>query len=183
MSTLVFAFAGLFCVVPMFGERTSVGASPVSGASFPSPELALTSCSFTKPAEARGGAWLCQQHPLCCLPPFPVFSFPFSHSLTHGRVTSSSRLLRVAEGYMLPAQQGTAPELPLSHRLIKEGSRPSLCQPASLALCSCLWLCCFIVLGLAIIPSNGKTCCSLKADGNSFLKEKYVSLGYCYCLL
>lgn len=180
-----------FCRVflQVSGEKTSVRSIICVMSKFPSLELVQSSCSLTKPAEAWGNAWLCQQHQLCCLPSFPVFSFPFSHNFTHGRVTRSSQLLRVAEGCMLPAQQGTA-ELPLSHRLIKEGPRPSLCQPASLALCSCLWLCCFIVLRLAVIPSNGKTCCSLKADGNSFLKEKIClfslvllfSLSFIFCL-
>lgn len=64
----------------------------------PSHELAKTSCSFTKPAEA----------PAVPFASFPVFSFPLPHNLSRGRVTRSSRLLRVAEGSVLPAQQGTA---------------------------------------------------------------------------
>lgn len=56
-----------------------------------------------------------------------------------------------SEGSVLPAQRG-AVQLSLQQRLIKEGPRLILCQPASLALYSCLWLCCFIVLFLAVIP-------------------------------
>lgn len=140
--------------------------------------MSLHKRAVVTPNQARGDAWLCQHHQLCCFPP-SLFSFPFPHYLSHGS-PRSSRLLRVAEGS----------ELPLSHRLLREGPRLSLCQPASLALCSCLWLCCFIVLGLAVIPGNGKTCCSLKADGNSFLKEKIClfrllllfSLSFIFCL-
>lgn len=123
-----------------------------------------------------------------CLPPLPLPSL--FHATFHAAELPGAPLLsRVAEGSALPAQRATV-ELSPKHRLIKEGPRLILCQPASLALCSCLWLCCFIVLVLAVIPSNGKTCCSLKADGNSFLKEKIClfrllllfSFSFIFCL-
>jgi len=123
-----------------------------------------------------------------CLPPLPLPSL--FHASLHAVKLPGAPLCWVWHGEgVLPAQWGTVERSP-RHRLMKEGPRLICCQPASLALCACLWLCCFIVLVLAVIPSNGKTCCSFKADGNSFLKGKIClsrllllfSFSFIFCL-
>lgn len=182
------AFQGLFLVACLFGERTChrsiAGArgkrSSADGAAH---KTFIKLLYFHQSSRGRGRRWW------CCLPPSPALTFPFPRYLACVGVTRSSPLVWVAEGSVLPAQWGTL-ELSPKHRLVKERLRLILSQPASLALRSCLWLCCFIVLVLAVIPSNGKTCCSLKADGNSFLKEKIClfrllllfSFSFIFCL-
>lgn len=157
------AFAGLICVAHpsgwracntstcgAWGKRSSVGrAAPLRWAFR---ELLLNVVISPKKPRLQGTA--AAEHGLLAIPFASSSSFLSPHFSRAPFMQQSYQELHFAadsEGSVLPAQRGAA-QLSLQQRRIKEGPWLILCQPASLALYSCLWLCCFIVLFLAVTP-------------------------------